>query len=486
MIALGSGAGLGQVPPGEAQRRLEAGRAALADRQKAERTLSADIGELQAERERLNQSLFETARLIQASEAQLSTIESRLGELDEQEKVLRGSLAQRHASIAQLLAAMQRMGRNPPPVMITRREDALKMVRSAMVLSTAFPEMKSQAVALAEKLEELSRIVGEARAESERLKAETARLSGARTRLAELMETKRQSLAERQVELERVRRETAEIAKSVNDLSELISRLDRATPRPQATAAAPAQPAATASPPPAEPAPAAAAPAPATTAPSAPDRMASAEPNVPRPSAPQPGAAAPASPQAVVPPPSTGGPPPPASPGPALPTAIELAPRAQDPRRDFGRMEPAQPFVEARGRLPMPAQGRRVLGFGDRTQYGSQSKGIVLETRYGGQVTSPADGWVIFAGEFRTFGQLLIIDVGGGYHVLLAGLSQIDVQPRQFVLAGEPVGVMQNPPRSAATRAADSAPVLYIEFRKDNRPIDPDPWWLSEGQRKVQ
>lgn len=459
----------GQLRPtqSEAQRRLEASRQELADRQKAEKGLAADVTELRAERERLQESLLETARLIQRSEAQLSTIEARLGELDEQEKVLRGSLAQRHDSIAHLLAAMQRMGRNPPPVMITRREDALKMVRSAMLLASAFPELKSQALALAERLGELARVMGDAKAESEKLKAETTRLADSRTRLAELMESKRQSLAERQAELERVRRETAEIARNVNDLSDLISRLDRVSrPSPGETQVAAA--------PSAEPAPPALAPAPVTPVPPTPPPAA-------------PGASA--GPPAPPPPGSLAGAPepPPLRPGDKGPqVAIEITPKGAGPRRDFGRIEPAVPFVQARGRLPMPAQGRRVLGFGDKTQYGSQSKGIVLETRHAAQVTSPADGWVIFAGEFRTFGQLLIIDGGGGYHILLAGLSHIDVQPRQFVLAGEPVGVMQSPPRGAAPKAADSAPVLYIEFRKDNRPIDPDPWWQPEGQQKVQ
>ena len=55
-----------------------------------------------------------------------------------------------------------------------------------------------------------------------------------------------------------------------------------------------------------------------------------------------------------------------------------------------GRIKPPSPFSEARGLLPMPATGRRVLKFGDKTQYGSQSKGLVLETRHGGQVVSPS------------------------------------------------------------------------------------------------
>ena len=98
--------------------------------------------------------------VIQKSEAQLTAIEARQGELEAQERLLRGSLAQRHDQILKLLAALQRMGHNPPPAIITRREDALKMVRSAQMIATLFPGMRRQALDLATQLEDLARVVG--------------------------------------------------------------------------------------------------------------------------------------------------------------------------------------------------------------------------------------------------------------------------------------------------------------------------------------
>jgi murein hydrolase activator len=168
-------------------------------------------------------------------------------------------------------------------------------------------------------------------------------------------------------------------------------------------------------------------------------------------------------------------------------TSIVLAPSGGDRVAMLtpGRIKPQIAFSDAKGILPMPVSGKRVLKFGEKTQYGSQSKGLVLETRHGGQVVSPCDGWIVYAGEFRSYGQLLIINAGGGYHILLAGLSQIDVQLGQFVLTGEPVGVMSTAGRTTPGKAQDNAPVLYIEFRKDQRPIDPDPWW-ADASRKVQ
>ena len=188
-------------------------------------------------------------------------------------------------------------------------------------------------------------------------------------------------------------------------------------------------------------------------------------------------------------------PPPAATRGGAPSSVVELAPSATalSPGKP-DRITPAVPFQLAKGKLPMPARGRRALGFGEKTQYGGTSKGIVLETRFGARVTSPCDGWVVYAGEFRSYGQLLIINAGGGYHVLIAGLSQMDVGPGQFVLAAEPIGTMSGAPRTAqlATQKTGmgqatqpSKPVLYIEFRKDGDPINSDPWGASPHE-KVQ
>ncbi len=403
--------------PDEARKRLEADKGRLDATQKRSKELQADLDKIAAERQRINARLLETGKLIHSSEAQLSLIESRLGELEAQERHLRGTLEQRHDSIAALLAAMQRMGRNPPPVMITQRDDALDMVRSAMLLASAFPTMREQALALAEQLKDLARVMGSIRTEGDKLKAETTRLAEARTRLAALQETKRQSLTERKAELDSVRDAASKIAKNVEDLSDLISRLDKEVG--ERTGLGPYEKDAK-------------------------------------------GRAAPGE------------------------AAVVLAPGAKSVAlQPTGRIEPGIPFAEAKGQLQLPVQGKRVLAFGEKTQFGALSKGLALQTRYGGQVLSPSDGWVVYAGEFRAYGQLLIINGGGGYHILLAGLSQIDVQSGRFVLMGEPVGVMSPAIKASQASTQDGGPVLYIELRKEGRPIDPDPWW-SEASRKVQ
>jgi septal ring factor EnvC (AmiA/AmiB activator) len=118
---------------------------------------------------------------------------------------------------------------------------------------------------------------------------------------------------------------------------------------------------------------------------------------------------------------------------------------------------------------------------------GAKAPNMAIATRPGAEVLAPADGTVKFAGEFRSYGQLLIIDVGGGYHVLLAGMERIDVQLGQFVLAGEPVAAMDSQRLASvgATLVGTTEPVLYIEFRKDGASIDPAPWWAASNPEKV-
>lgn len=167
-----------------------------------------------------------------------------------------------------------------------------------------------------------------------------------------------------------------------------------------------------------------------------------------------------------------------AAPGPAV-AAIE--PGLPVLLGEADRINPAIPFGSARGLLPKPAAGVVLTDFGEEDGLGGIAAGLSIETRPGARVAAPADGWVEFAGAYRSYGNLLIIDAGGGYRIVLAGLQRIDVQRGQFVLAGEPVGAMP----SAQLAAADAAdlgtlrPVLYVEFRKDGESIDPGPWWAA-------
>lgn len=159
-----------------------------------------------------------------------------------------------------------------------------------------------------------------------------------------------------------------------------------------------------------------------------------------------------------------------------------------DAFKDPGRLTPAIAFANARGLLPMPVNGVKIRNFGAPDRAGGHERGISIATRAGAQITSPSDGWVVYAGAFRSYGQVLILNAGDGYHIVLAGMDRISVNIGQFVLTGEPVAAMG----SGATQVAATGsigtrqPVLYIEFRKDGTPVDPGPWWAKGESEKVR
>ena len=127
------------------------------------------------------------------------------------------------------------------------------------------------------------------------------------------------------------------------------------------------------------------------------------------------------------------------------------------------------------GRSVLPASGRVVHRFGAAAG-GAKAEGITIKTRPATHVVAPRRGTVVFAGPFRGYGQLLIIEHDEGYHVLLAGLGRIDAVVGDEVLAGEPVGAM--------TASSNGTPNLYLELRRSGRPINPLPW-LAASKTKV-
>jgi septal ring factor EnvC (AmiA/AmiB activator) len=144
--------------------------------------------------------------------------------------------------------------------------------------------------------------------------------------------------------------------------------------------------------------------------------------------------------------------------------------------------KPPLAFTQALGRLDYPVQGKLLRRFGDSDGFGGQAKGISLAASPGAQVIAPASGRVAFAGDFRSYGQLLILDVGEGYHVLLAGMARIRVETGQTIVAGEPVGEMGDTPGQwmmIGDRPTDPRPVIYVEFRKAGTAIDPTKWWVG-------
>lgn len=149
------------------------------------------------------------------------------------------------------------------------------------------------------------------------------------------------------------------------------------------------------------------------------------------------------------------------------------------PVPELNRLTGPQPFSRLTKQVSLPVAGRFARHFGEDDGNGGVMHGDTLTTQSGAIVTAPSDGDVLYAGPFRSYGQLLILNAGDGYHVVLAGMGRITVASGQTVLAGEPVGAMGEAGAAGATGSGNgkAAPELYIEFRKDGKPVDPTPWW---------
>jgi septal ring factor EnvC (AmiA/AmiB activator) len=116
----------------------------------------------------------------------------------------------------------------------------------------------------------------------------------------------------------------------------------------------------------------------------------------------------------------------------------------------------------------MPASGEIIVRYGQPDASGITSRGLTLSPYPGAPVVAPLDGEVRFAGQFKGYGRLLILEHAGGYHSLIAGFGRLDARAGQRVLAGEPVGV------TALPQSGDTDnPDLYFEFRSNGQPINP-------------
>jgi len=380
------------------------------DRQAA---IAREIRALDRDRETLNAKIIGTSDTIKGLETKLSDTERRLRALGDNEDAVRLSLIARRDILAEVLAALQRIGRRPPPALAVRPSDALSAVRSAILLNAVMPELKVETEALAADLEELNRLKSVIAEEKNRLRGDAMRLAEEKSRLELLLSAKRQEHQKSVLVLQEEKERAATLAEQAGSLQELIATLEQEIESAREAAEK--------------------------------SRQASLD-------------------------------------------AKQRNKRNFDPFADPGRLAPAISFDEARGQLPQPVSGTLLKDYGQDDEFGSLTEGQSIATRPGSNVTSPADGWVVYSGPFRSFGQLLILNTGDGYHVLLAGMDRIDAELGQFVLTGEPVGVMGATQWASASTfgLGSTQPILYVEFRKDGRAIDPTPWWVRTEEEKAR
>jgi len=151
--------------------------------------------------------------------------------------------------------------------------------------------------------------------------------------------------------------------------------------------------------------------------------------------------------------------------------------------RDAPRPSP-EPGRPGRGSRVLPVAGQVLRDFGTAGE-GGPARGITLQAAPGARVVSPCTGRIAFAAPFRSFGRLLIVDCGEGYHFVLGGLERLDVSPGHKVLAGEPVGLLGGASSTAAVAAGSvdghGRVTLYLELRRRGDPVDPRPWFAARS-----
>lgn len=368
---------------------------------------------------RLRLQLVRLAEQERAQDAELAALEALAAPLEAEERTLSARLDADRARIAQLLVALQRLSRLPPETALVRPGTPLDTLRSTLMLRDMVPLLRQRSEALAQSLQHLA----DTRRE---LDQQRARILAARLTLAERRRTldealKRRDALRRPGEDERhaLAQQMARLGNHAGDLRQLMERME--ADRHAAAAAAARRAAERAEE----------------------ERRLAALQDAAPPVPPPPSGAA-KTPDAETPDAET-------------PLVASLPVPALPP--------PDTPPDTLRGGLRLPVGGRVVIAYGASDHTGNPSRGITVATHPGATVTAPFAGTVMFAGPFRNYGQILIVEHGNGYHSLIAGLGRIDTAVGTHVATGEPIGRTLSP--------SDESAEVYFELRRHGQPTNP-------------
>ncbi len=369
----------------------------------------------------LRQALIDSAARRKTMDRKIEDSEKTLTDLKVREGGVRRSLHERRGLLAEVLAALERMGRNPPPALLVSPDDALDSVRSAILLGAVVPGMRKATEKLLADLGELSKLEASTASEKASLSA---------TLTASLEEEKRMDLLiaendrhskESAAQIEEERKRAEQLAGQATSLEGLVASLESqiGSVRSAATAAREEEQR---------------------------RQMMTDE------------------------------------------QRAEAKALAENGVPDKNRIAPAYRFSDLKRKLDLPVAGDILRHFGDDDGTGHTAAGMTLATGPGALVTAPADGLVVYAGAFRSYGQMIILDTGDGFHMVLSGMDAIKTRQGKFVFAGEPVAVMGEKRVASATALAleTNRPTLYIEFRKDGKPVDSQPWWTAKDTGKAR
>lgn len=402
-------------------------------------TLARDTGAI-------NRALITAGQRGQELEQQVAQTEADLTAARTRQTVVRDQLRGKSALLSEVLAALQRMGRNPPPALLVTPRDALQSVRSAILLGAVVPEIRGETDVLLAQVRQLVQATRDVEEQRTLLTTRLNVLAEDESRLAALVAKKKELEDASRNKLKNEEAAAEQLARNATSLESLINELERTI-----TAAANAARAARE--------------ADSQRTDREEQRLAAAR------------------------------------------RALQDGTATKESRNDLlradpNRKEPALAFSKALGKLPFPAAGEVVRPFGapltlagGRTDTANKARAISIETRPNARVSAPADSWVVYAGPFRSFGKIIILNGGDKAHMVLTGLSQINVDTGRFVLAGEPIGRMgaRRIASALSPNLGSNKPVLTVEFRINGRPVDPAPWWAprntgpaAQGQLQVE
>jgi septal ring factor EnvC (AmiA/AmiB activator) len=378
------------------------------DAQKRLRDLQKKGDKASREAADIDADLLAAANDSQRREQSAAASEIRLAQLGKQIETARASLAADQQGLEDLLAALMTMSAKRPPALTASPEAAGDAVRAAILMGEAAPALNARAKELKVKITTLNTAVDAERAERLRLTDEEKMIAARRDEIEALASEKRLARTSLASETAALEAETQRLAREADDLRGLLDSL-------------------------------------AKTAPSAPGRK-------PAPGAKQIAGTKPQPAPATKPSASSSQ----SEAIAGLPTSgVGSAPRPQ-----AGAGAPLVPVV-----------GKNVRRFNEKVN-GEPQSGLTISARSGAQVVAPLDARVEYAGVFRTYGQMLILDVGSGTLVILSGLDALYPEAGQWVLAGEPVGRMAD--------QKSPSPELYLEVRRQGQPVDPERW-LGRG-----
>jgi murein hydrolase activator len=409
------------------EQRLKTVEKALDETRAKEAEFAREAEALAAELAQLRNDSIATAKAMQEHEAALSQLEERLAALGAEEGHKSEQLNRHRTQQIRLLMALERLARNPPEGMALAPGDPIDGLRSAMLLGAAIPPLEIEARALRQEIAALALLRRQIAEAETRHRAERFDLETEQERLAALIDRKTELQRQASHGAEESGQRQTQLAAQAGDLQQLIERLSAERRLRDAAEAQRRQ------------------------AEEAQRREAEEAARLAAPPEEKPDGKAASGARTRV--------------GAALPP-----PPVIDPTKPSG----FHSFAGARGHLLTPASGELMRRYGESDELGVTSKGITYETRPAAQVIAPYDGRVLFAGPFKGYGQILIIEHGDGYHSLLAGLDRVESPVGQWLAAGEPVGVM---PKGV------TKPHLYLELRHNGQPINPLPWLATRDEK---